>query len=245
MLQNSKLENVLFLDIETVSEKSTFSELDDDFKNLWTKKAKNINRYEQEEFTENTASELYETKAAIFAEYAKIVCISVGFLRKNKSGLELRIKSFYGNDEVEILESFRTMVDQHFDQPKKFYICGHNIKEFDVPFLGRRLIINNVKLPSIFNLVGKKPWESKHLLDTLEMWKFGDYKNYVSLDLLAKVMGVESPKVNLDGSKVGAAYWKEGRLEDIKDYCELDVVTSAKVFLRINGSDDVAKVVRK
>ena len=244
LIQKSKLDNILFLDIETVSQHATYSEMDSDFQKLWDKKAKNLLKFQKEEFSPDASARLYEEKAAIFAEFAKVVCITVAYLRKHKKEYEVRIKSFYGSDEKEVLKDFSSLINKHFDEPKKYFICGHNIKEFDVPFLGRRFLVNNIKLPDIFNLIGKKPWESKHLIDTLEMWKFGDYKNYVSLDLLAKVLGVSSPKVNMDGSMVGAAFWKEDKLEEIKDYCELDVITSVNVFLRLNGNDVVEEVIR-
>lgn len=244
LLQKSKLDNILFLDIETVSEQKRYSELDEDFQRLWNKKAKTLLQRQDLEYSDEAAAALYTEKAAIYSEFSKVVCISVGYLKKEDKDFELRIKSFYGKNEKEVLERFTALIKKHFDDPKKYYISGHNIKEFDVPFLGRRCLVNNVKLPEMFNLVGKKPWESKHLIDTLEMWKFGDYKNYVSLDLLAKILGIPSPKVNMDGSMVGHAFWQEDRLEDIKDYCELDVVTSANVFLRLNGNKVVEKVIR-
>ncbi len=244
-IQNEKLDNILFLDIETVSQRAEYQELDEEFQNLWDKKAKSLLKYENIEFSKKASMDLYTQKAAIYAEFAKVICISIGYLRKMKKGSELRIKSFYGDDEKKLLLEFSELISNHFDHPTKFFISGHNIREFDVPFLGRRFIVNDIKLPELFNLIGKKPWESKHLLDTLEMWRFGDYKNYTSLELLAKILGVKSPKLLMDGSMVGQAYWQEKRLMDIKDYCELDVVTSTNVFLKLNGSEEVKDIIRK
>ncbi|GLR17704.1 ribonuclease H-like domain-containing protein [Portibacter lacus] len=242
-ISKSKLDNILFLDIETVSEAPTFSALDEDFQKLWTKKAKNILKKQTEEMIESEISDCYHDRAAIFAEFAKIVCITVAYLRKDGDEYEMRIKSFYGDDEEDLLRDFAKILDKHFDNPNKYFLSGHNIKEFDIPFIGRRFLIHGLELPEMINLIGKKPWETKHLLDTLDMWKFGDYKNFISLDLLAKIMKVPSPKTIMDGSHVGNAYWVEKRLEDIKNYCELDVVTSVNVFLRLNGNDTVEKVV--
>jgi predicted PolB exonuclease-like 3'-5' exonuclease len=244
-IPKSKIDNILFLDIETVSQQSKYDDLDDDYQKLWDKKSKNLLKYQNLEFSKEASRDIYIEKAAIFAEFAKVVCISVGYIRKEGKDLELRIKSFYGDDEKEVLQSFSALLEKHFDHPNRYFICGHNIKEFDVPFMGRRYLTNGLNLPDMFNLIGKKPWETKHLIDTLEMWKFGDYKNYISLELLAKVLGVPSPKVDMDGSMVGHAFWKENRLEDIKNYCELDVVTSANVFLKLNGNVVVEKIVRK
>lgn len=238
LLNKSKLDNILFLDIETVSANSTYDDLDAEWQKLWEKKAKQLLSYKNEEITEEKVRNLYENKAAIYAEFGKIICITVAYLkRKAEDEFEMRMKSFYGKDEHELLADFGRMIDKHFDRPTKYYICGHNIREFDVPYIGRRFLVNGLQLPELFNLIGKKPWESKHLLDTLEMWKFGDYKNYISLDLLAKLLSVPSPKLNMDGSMVGNAFWKENRLEDIKTYCELDVKTSVNVFLKLNGSE--------
>lgn len=243
ILQKAHLDKILFLDIETVSEKPHFGDLDHEYQKLWTKKATQLLKYQQEEVNHEDVDKMYKERAAIYAEFAKVVCITIGFLRFKGEKNELRIKSFYGKEEKEMLSEFGELIKLHFDQPSKFYICGHNVREFDVPFLGRRFLVNGLELPEIFNLIGKKPWESKHLLDTLEMWRFGDYKNYISLELLAKTLGVESPKVNMDGSQVGAAFWEEDRLEDIKNYCELDVATVANVFLRLNGSKAIDEVI--
>ncbi len=221
-----QLSHILFLDIETVSTAKKFDDLSAEFQELWKRKS----RYWLKEEDDESAAEIYKDKAGIYAEFAKIVCISVGFITKEN---DIRIKSFYDDDEKIVLSQFSELLSNHYNNPLKHQLCGHNIKEFDIPFICRRLIINNMPIPAILDVMGKKPWETKHLLDTLEMWKFGDYKNYTSLNLLANVLGIKSPKDDIDGSQVGNVYWEEGNLERIKVYCEKDVKTVAKVYLRI------------
>ena len=149
--------------------------------------------------------------------------------------MNLRIKSFYGHDEKEVLQSFAGILQKNFYDPNLHSLCGHNIREFDIPYLCRRLAVHGLELPPLLNLGGKKPWEVKYVADTLELWKFGDHKNFTSLDLLAFTLGIASPKESLDGSKVGACYWEENDLEKIKQYCERDVVTVAQVYLRLHN----------
>ncbi len=223
-----ELNKILFLDIETVSITSDFGKLNLEFQELWKKKSK----YWLKDEDSSSVEDIYIEKAGIYAEFAKIVCISVGYINNAN---ELRLKSFYDHDEKVILNQFVDVLDNYFNNPMSNSLCGHNIKEFDIPFICRRLIINGMKIPNILNVMGKKPWETKHLLDTLEMWKFGDYKNYTSLNLLANVLGIKSPKDDIDGSQVGKVYWEENDLERIKIYCEKDVKTVANVYLRILG----------
>jgi DNA polymerase elongation subunit (family B) len=162
------------------------------------------------------------------------VCISVGFIFSKTDNYYIKIKSFYGDNENKILEDFGELLNSKFSKPEQFKICGHNIKEFDIPFLSRRMLINAVKLPEILNIAGKKPWEIMHLLDTMEMWKFGDYKNYTSLALLATILGIKSPKDDIDGSMVGKVYYEEHDIERIVTYCEKDVKTVAQIYLKMN-----------
>jgi uncharacterized protein YprB with RNaseH-like and TPR domain len=114
------------------------------------------------------------------------------------------------------------------------YLCAHNGKEFDYPYLIRRILINGLEVPSILNLSGKKPWEVNHI-DTMELWKFGDYKHYTSLELLATVFGISSPKDDINGSDVGRVYWQENDLQRIVKYCQKDVVTIVNLLLRFKG----------
>lgn len=228
-----ELSKILFLDIETVSEKQCFEDLNESYQQLWGKKSKSIGRDNSMELEE--ISRLYFERAGIFSEFSKVVCISVGFLRKEGSELILRLKSFAGHDEKEILTEFNNLLARGFKDPNRSYLSGHNIKEFDIPFLCRRMMINSIEIPDIINVSGKKPWEIKQFIDTLDLWKFGDLKNYTSLNLLATVLGIESPKDDIDGSQVGTIYWEEQDLERISVYCQKDVKTSVQVFLRMHG----------
>ena len=221
------LYNILFLDIETVSAEPSFEELSPRFQSLWEKKAKFFRESETK-----TASELYE-KAGIYAEFGKIVSIAVGyFIPNDKAELRLRVKAFSSHNEKKILETFSQLIDQHFNS-KKLRLCAHNGKEFDFPYIGRRMVINAIPIPEVLNLSGKKPWEVAHL-DTMELWKFGDYKHFTSLDLLAALFNIDSSKDDIDGSQVNAVYYQDGDLSRIAKYCKRDVAVLAQVYLRMN-----------
>ncbi|MAX81905.1 MAG: 3'-5' exonuclease [Crocinitomicaceae bacterium] len=227
MLEKINLEKVLFLDIETVPQFPDFSDVPEHFQQLWEKKAAFLKKEE-----EQTAADLYE-RAGIYAEFGKIVCISVGFVRNTRTGKQLRLKSFYHDDEATLLKQFIRLLDDHYNTPYHV-LCGHNAKEFDFPYIARRILINGLKLPNALNIAGKKPWEIAHI-DTMELWKFGDFKHYTSLNLLAAVFDIPTPKDDIDGSQVGAVYHQEQNLERIKVYCEKDVVTVVQLFLRYRG----------
>lgn len=225
MLDNIKLENILFLDIETVPEQTDFSQLDDEMQALYEAKT----AYQRKE--NQTAEEFYE-RAGIWAEFGKIVCISVGFFTYKDGNRQFRTTSFWG-DEDKLLQDFANLLNTHFNQPYHM-LCGHNAKEFDYPYIARRMLINEVKIPDKLNLAGKKPWEVPHL-DTMEMWKFGDYKHYTSLKLLTKILGIPSPKDDIDGSEVAKVYYQEKNIDRIIAYCEKDVVAVAQVLLKFKG----------
>lgn len=224
MLNDLKLQDILFIDIETVPAAPDFQSLADEEKKLWERKAELIRRNEPE----LTADELY-VRAGIYAEFGKIVCISCGFI----NGKEFRIKSFYGDDEKILLKEFADTLNRHY-YTERYYLCAHNGKEFDYPYIARRMLINGLKLPGILNIAGKKPWEIRHL-DTMELWKFGDYKHYTSLELLATVFKIPTPKGDIDGSMVGQVFWEENNLERIVKYCEKDVLTVAQLLHRYMG----------
>ena len=235
MLNNTDIGNILFLDIETVSGKKVFSELDETFQELWKLKSRQVLRKPLEEITDDEVVESYTDRAAIYAEFGKIVCISVGFIRRDKDSKKLiaRLTSFADDDESKLLADFSELLSQHYSQLNKHALCGHNIREFDIPYICRRLIINQMPLPKPLDIAGKKPWETKHLIDTLEFWKFGDYKNYTSLKLLAAVLGFPSPKDDIDGSMVGKVYWNEdGGLKRIATYCEKDVLATIQLYFK-------------
>ena len=223
MLDNINAEDVLFLDIETVPGSESFESLDPAFQTLWDKKSKQFKSPDQ------NASELYE-KAGIYSEFGKIICISVGLIRKKDSGL-IRLKSFFGNDEKALLTEFSELVSKFCHAHDEAVLCAHNGREFDFPYIARRMIINGMIIPEILDNAGKKPWDVK-LLDTMELWKFGDYKNYTSLNLLTAVLGIPSPKDDIDGSMVAGIYYVENDLERIVRYCEKDVVAIIRVLLR-------------
>ncbi|MDR3653442.1 MAG: 3'-5' exonuclease [Paludibacter sp.] len=233
---NNELQKIMFLDIETVPQTSDFSELPADLAHLWEDKFNLIHKRMPEKYTEETtAAEGFNNSAGIYSEFGKIVCISVGFIFIQDEQMHFRTKSFAGDDEKQILTEFIELIHK-FCTTKEHTLCGHNIKEFDIPYICRRILINGLKLPTIFNIAGKKPWEIS-FIDTLELWKFGDYKNYTALKLLTAVFGIPTPKDDIDGSQVAEVYYKEKNVKRIALYCQKDVVATAQVFLRMNGID--------
>jgi uncharacterized protein YprB with RNaseH-like and TPR domain len=227
MIEKIPLNSILFLDIETVPEEEDFQELDDTMKVLWEQKT----LYQRKE--EFTAEAFYD-RAGIWAEFGKIVCLSVGYFVNKGDIRNFRVTSFFG-DEKKILKDFSNLLENHFNLASHV-LCGHNAKEFDIPFIARRMIINQIPIPNKLNLFGKKPWEIPHL-DTLELWKFGDYKHFTSLKLLTKILGIPSPKRDIDGSQVAHVYYVEKDIDRIVTYCEKDVIAVAQIFLRFRRED--------
>jgi DNA polymerase elongation subunit (family B) len=237
MLDTIQLDNILFLDIETVPEMEHFSELDTDFQELFAHKT----QYQRKD--EVSPEEFYE-RAGIWAEFGKIVCISVGYFTQKSGERQFRVTTFQG-DEERLLLDFSNLINNHFNLPQHV-MCGHNVKEFDFPFIARRMLIHGIKIPDKLNLMGKKPWEVPHL-DTLELWKFGDYKHFTSLKLLTKVLGVPSPKDDIDGSEVAIVFYKDKDIDRIATYCEKDVIAVAQIILKLRlqkllTSDEILKV---
>lgn len=222
------LNNILFLDIETVSQYATYDEVPEVWKELWTAKSAFLLRGKEDETVESVYG-----KSAIYAEFGKIVCISCGLIQGNSEGKKLILKSFFGDDEKLILFRFCEMLKRWAMDSNK-YLCAHNGKEFDFPYLCRRMIINGMIIPPILNTAGKKPWEVSHL-DTMDLWKFGDYKNYTSLNLLAHTLGIPTPKDDIDGKMVGDVYWRQKDIQRIATYCQKDVVTATQVYLRLHN----------
>ena len=225
MISRIPLKNILFLDIETVPEKEHFDELSEEARELWSLKTE----YRRKE--DFTPEEFYE-RAGIWAEFGKIICISAGFFQSVGKENKFRVHSYTG-PEKDLLMQFGDLLDSHFNQPRHM-LCAHNGKEFDFPYLSRRMIIHGIPLPSSLSLFGKKPWEVPHL-DTMELWKFGDFKHYTSLKLMAHVLGIPSPKEDIDGSMVRQVYYEDRDLERIIKYCEQDVITVAQIFLRLRN----------
>lgn len=224
MLKHLKLNNIFLLDIETVPQYENFDELPIHFQALWEQKS----QYQRQ--PEQTAAEFYE-RAGIWAEFGKIVCISIGFFHLEEKHIHLRVRSIAAHDEKLLLLQFIDLLD---NQSSNLQLCAHNGKEFDFPYLCRRMLINGLKIPEVLQLSGKKPWEINHL-DTLELWKFGDHKHFTSLNLLAAIFDLPTPKGDLDGSKVREVYYQEKDLKRIARYCESDVITLAQVLLRFKG----------
>ena len=220
--------NILFLDIETVPQFADYNLLPHNWKELWDLKASYIIRNKEDE-----TKETVYPRAGIYAEFGKIICIGCGILSGAGADRKLSIKNFCGDDEKLVLLPFCEMLSKWSGDGTK-YLCAHNGKEFDFPYLCRRLIVNQLPIPPILQLSGKKPWEVNHL-DTLDLWKFGDYKNYTSLNLLAHTLGIPTPKDDIDGSKVWEVYWKEKNMQRIINYCHKDVTTVAQIFLRMVG----------
>ncbi|HBX51488.1 MAG: 3'-5' exonuclease [Bacteroidetes bacterium GWF2_33_38] len=227
MLSTIKIDNILFLDIETVPACKSFDEVPEALQKLWDKKSSHFREADQ------VAKDVYQ-RAGIYAEFGKIICISVGIIN-SKNATKLRLKSFYNEDEKVLLNDFINMLNKFYTRDDQF-LCAHNGKEFDFPYISRRLLINGLQLPKILDLAGKKPWENRHL-DTLELWKFGDYKNYTSLELLATIFNIPTPKDDIDGSMVCDIYWQNKELERIVRYCEKDVVAIVQLFRRYRGEE--------
>lgn len=229
-MQVKQATQVLFLDLETVPLKASFEELDDRGKALWEKKM----GYHIDEGKE--AAELYQERGGILAEFGKIVCATFGYLQEVSGGYQLKLHSVFGEDERQLLGDISTILEQ-VGKGNLTHLCAHNGIEFDFPFLARRLVINSMPLPSCLDLSGLKPWEVPHI-DTMVLWKFGDRKAYTSLDLLSYVFGIPSPKEDMDGSMVKDVYYggETDACLRIAKYCEQDVVTLAKVYLRLSGN---------
>jgi len=222
--------NILFLDIETVPQYADYAEMPEDWKKLWDHKASYLIRDKEKD----DSGTIYP-RAGIYAEFGKIICISCGVIQGHGREKKMILKSFAGDNEKILLAQFSEMLEKwSTGEPKS--LCAHNGKEFDFPYICRRLVINNLPIPGLLQIAGKKPWEIHHL-DTMELWKFGDFKNYTSLNLLAQSLGIPTPKDDIDGSMVWEVYWKEKNLQRIIEYCQKDVITVAQILLRMNGEE--------
>lgn len=227
MSQQTPLDKILFLDIETVPQTYQYEQLDEKTKELFNAK----NRFLQTEV--KSFEMLYNEKGGILSEFGKIVCISIGMIHTTTLGKSMRLKSFAHDDEETLLTQFKKLLEDHYHTDKHL-LCGHNAKEFDFPYICRRMLINGIKLPSVLDIGGKKPWEIKHI-DTMEMWKFGDYKAYTSLSLLCHVFKIPTPKDDITGADVARVYYEENDLDRIRIYCEKDVIALIQLYLKMNG----------
>jgi DNA polymerase elongation subunit (family B) len=227
MLEKVPIEKVLFLDIETVPQTYQFENISTETLSLFESKTRFLITPEKSYET------IYNERAGIYAEFGKIICISVGFVRYTKTGKQLRLTSFSHDDEETLLKQFKRLLEDHYNSPHHI-LCGHNAKEFDIPYICRRMLINGIKLPPILDIAGKKPWEVSHL-DTLELWKFGDYKAFTSLALLCHVFNIPTPKDDISGADVARVYYEENNLTRIQEYCEKDVIALVQLFFRFRG----------
>lgn len=228
MSEGIPLNNILFIDIETVPQCKSFNDLSPEFKQFWETKSSFIGK------EGDSPDETYE-RAGIYAEFGKIICISVGYIFIENDKKCFKIKSFYGDDERSFLPQFITMLED-FQKKKTIHLCAHNGKEFDFPYLARRILINDLNLPKLLDVAGKKPWEV-NFLDTMELWKFGDYKHYTSLNLLTHLFKIPSPKDDIDGSMVSKIYYEDNDLERIVKYCEKDVLAIAQLMLKYRSEE--------
>ncbi len=229
MLENITIEEILFIDIETVPLAPEFAELNEKWRKLW--------EHKMQYSTTNgePAGELYD-RAGIYAEFGKIICISAGYVIQKEGEFSFRVKSFYDNDEKKLLSSFFNAW-RKFSRAGKKKLCAHNGQEFDFPYIARRALVNNLPLPKILDLAGSKPWEIKdQLIDTLQLWKFGDYKHYTSLSLLCELFNIPTPKDDIDGSQVCKVYWENNDLARIVKYCEKDTMAVANLLLKYKGN---------
>lgn len=229
------LKNILLLDIETIGIAETYDQLDERFKKEWDRKSRFLMNSDT-----MTPKELFEERAGIYSEFGKIVVIGLGLFNLSaEKELSLRVKALAGVDERKLLEDFKQLIESKF-RSDQLSLCAHNGKEFDFPYIIRRMLVNGVSLPDALNYAGKKPWEIRHI-DTMDLWKFGDRKSFTSLELLATLFGIESSKSGLDGSKVNETFYKEKNLEKIIEYCKEDVVVTGQVFLKLNGFPSINK----
>ncbi len=228
MLSQVNVEDILFIDIETVPQHPNFDELDEVFQGLWEKKSTFFRNEEQ------TPADIYE-RAGIYAEFGKIICISAGVITQRLGERVYRVKSFYDDNEKKLLAQFNDMLNKFMSHPGK-RVCAHNGQEFDYPYIARRTLINGLPLPKALDIAGMKPWEVKdRLMDTLQLWKFGDYKNYTSLNLLCAVFNIPTPKDDIDGSQVAQVYYEDGEIDRVIRYCEKDTLAVANLLLRYKG----------
>lgn len=233
MFNKLALSKILFIDIETVPFQASYKDLDKEWKSLWDRKAEFLSRNEDDD-----PNSLYQ-RAGIYAEFGKVVCVSLGFLVLKGEKREFRLKSIHGEDEKELLTKVSEVFNRFYNGPDCL-LCAHNGKEFDFPYLSRRMLINGLKLPHLLDIAGRKPWEVQHL-DTMQLWRFGDYKHYTSLKLLCKLFDIPSPKTDMDGSQVAQVFYEEKDLDRISEYCREDTLSVAQLLLRYLGEDQIQR----
>ena len=225
---NTELSTILFLDIETVANVPGYDQLSERLKVQWARKASFFKREQGQ-----TDEDLFNLRAGIYSEFGKIIAIGVGkFYEPSPGTLGIKTRCLSGHDEKTVLSDFKNLLEKTDQSNLK--LCAHNGKEFDFPYLCRRMLVNSILIPDVLNHPGKKPWEVPYL-DTMEMWKFGDHKHYTSLDLLAAIFDIPTSKTDMDGSMVNQVYYKEQNLNKISAYCIADVVALAQLYLKLKG----------
>jgi len=234
MFTKDALKQILFLDIETVRSHKEYSELSAGMQHMWAHKAESVKIKEEDAQNPWTPEQKFLDRAAIYAEFGRIVCISVGYILWENEEAHIKIKSFYGTDEALLLTQFKQMLES--SKMKGWQLCAHNGKEFDFPYMGRRFLLNRIVPPRVLQTQGKKPWETS-FLDSMDLWKFGDYKSYTKLELLCEAFQIPSPKSDMNGSQVGEVFWNDGDVERIARYCEEDVIATAQVLLSFSCMD--------
>jgi len=228
MLENISVEDIIFIDIETVPLAPEFNGLNEKWRQLWEHKM----RFQ---ISNDEPVEVLYNRAGIYAEFGRIICISAGYVFQNNGDYVFRVKSFYDDDEKKLIHDFFITLEA-FAKKGKRRLCAHNGQEFDYPYIARRALVNNIRLPRLFDIAGAKPWELKDLLiDTLQLWKFGDYKHYTSLSLMCELFNIPTPKDDIDGSQVATIFWEEKDIERIVRYCEKDTLAVANLLLKYKG----------
>nr|WP_295929278.1 3'-5' exonuclease [uncultured Dyadobacter sp.] len=228
-----RAKNFLLLDIETVCAQKSYDLLPERMQKLWDKKALSLKKGDDV----TTNADYFYDRGAIYAEFGKIICIAFGgYYWNEKDEIAFKVSSFSGNDEAQLLLQFKALIEKY--PAEQLVLCAHNGKEFDFPFVCRRMLIHRIEIPKALQITGKKPWELLHQ-DTMDLWKFGDYKSFTSLDLLAAVFDIPGSKNEMSGSEVTKVYYEENDLAKISRYCREDVVVLGQLYLRLNGLDQI------
>ena len=236
MINLNSVSNIIFLDIETASQFKSHKSMHEAKRKIWSKKADSIRARDRNLINDSDAS-LYHKRAAINAEFGRIVCISLGFLSYDPSGWSIKLRSFHGRDETSILAEFKKLIESAAQGASFTHLAGHNIREFDIPYICRRMLANSMGLPAYFDFRQKRPWQIHKLIDTLDLWRFGDFKTYASLETLCDLLAIPSPKSRMDGSEVSDHFWTHETTESIAEYCEKDVVATIMLYLKLHNVD--------
>lgn len=231
------LDKILFFDIETAPNVASYEQLTPEMQSLWTEKYEKLSAYSPQKYADMPSPVDGWQQAAIYAEFGRIVCISVGICYMREKEWHLRTTSFCSDNEKQLLQDFFALITKVMNT-SMHNLCGHNIKEFDIPYVCRRALINGLQLPDCLQVAGKKPWEVR-FIDTMELWKFGDYKSYTSLKTLTAIFNIPTPKDDIDGSEVARVYYQDHDLKRISVYCQKDVIATAQVFLRLMGEPTI------